>query len=586
MSHVGCSRRRGGQLVRILLISPDTPSENIASCGTTWGRVVDLGMAGQTAYHQWSQLLQCEVEKLPKLDVEDFRRVRESLFSGFDRVRDAYGLDWWELLSIDFHQRLERILKLQKLAGQIEPGTEIGVTQTCPDTVVLQRLLRTRIQILAKSNATWERIRHYTDVASKFSLRDLLQIFGDKFDAGYRLRRHTAGRRKPLQGPVVLLPSAYVNASRMLMRYARTLPEENFLLVTTRPSGWIADPPSNVAVAKLASYVRRGKPRQEFEILRRQLYELQQELRDREEFAVLADLGLLNALPRMLLVGLEIRNAWLNLLADEPIKGVLCGDDANSRTLMPLLLAAGRGLPILSCHHGALDGRYRFRRVHPGILLAKSRMEKNYLVTSCGVAREKVELTPPHSDSFPSAPTLARPSSIVFFSEPYEILGGRCKEFYRDVLPPLADIASQHDLELVVKLHPMESIRERRGFVEAALSPAQSQRTRVVDRPLSDELFAQIWFAVTVVSTTALDCALRQVPCFLCQWLDNSNYQYQEQFLKSGVGMALASPAEIPGIPRSLKNHFRGSGREFWGPASTVGLQQLLRKRETMAAAV
>jgi hypothetical protein len=213
-------------------------------------------------------------------------------------------------------------------------------------------------------------------------------------------------------------------------------------------------------------------------------------------------------------------------------------------------------------------------------------MEKKYLVTSCGVAREKVELAPPHSDSFLPPPTLARPSSIVFFSEPYEILGGRCKEFYRDVLPPLADIASQHDLELVVKLHPMESIRERRSFVEAVLSPPQRQCTRVVDRPLSDDLFAQTWFAVTVVSTTAVDCALRQVPCFLCQWLDNSNYQYQEQFLKSGVGTALASPAEIPGIPRALKHHFRGSGSEFWGPASTVALQRLLRKRETMAAAV
>ena len=56
--------------------------------------------------------------------------------------------------------------------------------------------------------------------------------------------------------------------------------------------------------------------------------------------------------------------------------------------------------------------------------------------------------------------------SIVFFSEVYEISGGgRAKEFYRDVLPPLADLAIQEHCQLVVKLHPAESLAERQGFV-------------------------------------------------------------------------------------------------------------------------
>src|SRR5439155_21103732 len=61
---------------------------------------------------------------------------------------------------------------------------------------------------------------------------------------------------EPSRSPVVLMPSAYVNVSRMAIAYASTVPEMDFLLVATRRSGWLAEPSANVTVAKLASYAR------------------------------------------------------------------------------------------------------------------------------------------------------------------------------------------------------------------------------------------------------------------------------------------------------------------------------------------
>lgn len=375
----------------------------------------------------------------------------------------------------------------------------------------------------------------------------------------------------------------------MLMQYATALPELDFLLVATRNSGRIASFPGNVRVSSLASYAGATSVREEYEGLLRRWYDLKIKLRQSKEFALLFDLGALDLFSKLLSVGLEIRNAWISVFADEPISSVLCGDDANPRTRIPVLLSASRGLPTLSCHHGAIDGRYRFRRVHPGILLAKSRMEYDYLVRSCGVSPEKLEIVAPAFDPLAPTAAAANPTSIVFFSEPYEISGGRCKEFYRDLLPPLAELAVRHNCELVIKLHPMESLHERQRFAEAALSKDQLQRSRVISGPLDGELLAQTWFAVTVLSTTAIDCARRHIPCFLCQWLDNSNYDYQKQFLKFGAATVLRSPEDLLTIPSQLETYSWPEKSDLWEANSDKRLERLLqgsqRAKDVLASA-
>jgi hypothetical protein len=305
--------------VRILLIAPTTRSEAVAACGIGWDRVVDLGIAGHCSYRQWSNQLQCRVDILPKTDAGDFQRIRALFFSGFGRMMDDHGLDWWELLSLDFHQKLEQILRVQKLAKEMGPRDDVFVTQPCFEAAILNRLLHRHVRYVSKGNAAWDRVTHYASVASKFSVGELWQILGDKYDAGYRFRSYVAQRKTRSERPVILLPSAYVNASRMLTQYATALPELDFLLVATRNSGRVASFPGNVRVSSLASYARATSVREEYEGLLRCWHDLKIKLRQNKEFALLFDLGALDAFPKLLSVGLEIRNAWINVFADEPI---------------------------------------------------------------------------------------------------------------------------------------------------------------------------------------------------------------------------------------------------------------------------
>jgi hypothetical protein len=177
-------------------------------------------------------------------------------------------------------------------------------------------------------------------------------------------------------------------------------------------------------------------------------------------------------------------------------------------------------------------------------------------------------------------------SSIVFFSEPYALDGGRCREFYRELIPPLADLALRMNRELVVKLHPMESLWERRKFVNSALARRHRDNVRIVEGLLSEQLLDRTSFAITVQSTAAVDCTIRGIPVFVCAWLDYSCYGYLEQFIRFHAGMPLRSPAEIASIPSLLGNFSAADPDDLWRTISPEKLKQLLIDPLKMAVAV
>jgi hypothetical protein len=223
-------------------------------------------------------------------------------------------------------------------------------------------------------------------------------------------------------------------------------------------------------------------------------------------------------------------------------------------------------------------------RVRADVFLAKGRMEHEYTVRNCGVEAVKVKIGAPLVNV---RTTSAQPKRfIVFFSEPYEIVGGRCSEFYKEILPRLAGIASATGHELVVKLHPFESRRERVRLINAVLSERERDVTRVVAGPLSDELLEEAWCAVTVLSTTAVDCTLRGIPVFLCEWLDCSQYGYSQQFAKFGAGTALNSPNDIRQIPALIKNFKPTNITDLCNPITAEDLEELLSGSVVMAEAV
>jgi hypothetical protein len=490
--------------------------------------------------------------------IEDFDSIRQLLHAGRNQLLDEIGLDWWDLVSVLIYPELRDAVLLRRLVEQFDATTELYATrQAWPATgvgLLLQRPLRTFANTSRSSH-----FRHYSDVLRRFSFDQLAQIFLDKYDLRYRWRSRFAARRRGLPGPFVLLPSAYTNVSRMASAYASMLPEQSFLLIATRRSGTHFDPAPNVICASLAAYAGKTEPKAEYLELLGKWRNLQPNLKRLPEIDLLFRAGQMESFPNHFRDGLTIRNAWRNVLSEERISAVMCGDDSNIYTRLPVLLARQQGIPTLDFHHGALDGRFLLKELPSDLYLAKGEMERDYLVRICRLPAERVMLAgPPLPRSIPAHKHVEkeRPEDesplILFFSEPYEVGRLRTEDVYRELLPPLARLAGKFGRRLVVKLHPFESRAERMELVAKVMPPENAALVDVLDGPFTPELVARAWFAVTVESTVVIDCSLLGVPCFLCEWLNYSPYGYNDQYARFGVGRILNSPEQLNEIPRLL----------------------------------
>jgi hypothetical protein len=573
--------------VKILLIHPEDDLEKGAWTNLPWDQIVDLGLGGINTYERWGRRFRCPVRSLNTLrnGFDDLMQVRSLLGLGCGQLIDEQGLDWWEILSILFTEQIEAIILMQRFAETLRSEDEVYFSRPSLHASLLEHLLRGRVQV-SVMNRTEQRkgIGHYLRLCRRLSPAQITDIFWDKYDPGYQFRSHFPRRRKSLKAPVVLLPSAYVNVSRTGLAYAQTFPEEKFLLMATRQSGWVENLPPNVSAARLSCYAAPQDGDGEVEKLCAMWRSLLAELLYIAEFRIMKVLGYLDDFPQKLRHALEVRDAWSNVVDTEPVQAVLCADDSNPYTRIPLLLARNRGLPNIACHHGALDGRYIFKRSHADVILAKGRMEEDYLVRS-GVLREKILIGAPATSSGAirrdPADDGAFRAYILFISEAYEVGNGRGEEFYRDILPPLADLAINTGRKLIVKLHPVESRNERKRILDRILSPRQESVTRMVHGSMKEELFARAWFGITVLSTVATECAMRRIPCFLCKWLEFWPADYIDQFVRFGVGIALNHPGEINKIPDYLESYISDPSvmENCWQPADVKGFSRLLASR-------
>src|SRR5205823_15064540 len=138
-----------------------------------------------------------------------------------------------------------------------------------------------------------------------------------------------------------------------------------------------------------------------------------------------------------------------------------------------------------------LDGRFLLKTLPSDVYLAKTEMEKDYLVRMCGLSADRIVLgaMPANPRAQPPRADGPRPN-IVYFSEPYESVGGRPDQVYRELLPALGRLARENGRTLVLKLHPFENVQERRRFVDAALGRETGCKVEIVSGPLSAELLA------------------------------------------------------------------------------------------------
>ena len=542
--------------MRTLLLHPeDTPLRGPWS-RQRWDLIVDLGKSSLFSEEEWSCRCGCPILRAEtfRARVPDAKAVRQIFSFGRGQLLDEEGIDWWDLTSLLIAPEVHSLLTINRLAAALDSKSEIWATRRGESVTLLECLLKVSIRNFG--SGPWDRMQsrtaHYASLLRRFSAAQFTEILLDKYDSGYQWRSRLSAPPEKCSKPVVLLPSAYGNVSRMVSAYAHMLPSQAFLMIATRESAKRFTVAANISVRDLAAYAKGQFPAGEIEALLARWTNLKADLQSVPELRLLDRAGVLNRFPGWIRDGLCARNAWREVLEREPVCCVLCGDDSNLFTRLPVLLAARRGIPTVDFHHGAFDGRYLLKELPCDLYLAKNEMERDYLLRVCGLPAERVALGAPSTTvSSRKIGDTNRPSAI-FFSEPYEVAGMRADEVYREILPPLLQVCRGNGLSLSVKLHPFESPAQREKIVREVLGSENSRSVRVIDGPLTQELLAQARFGLTVESTTVIDCLVNGVCCFLCGWLSLSPYEYAQQYARFGVGEVLDSASQMESIPRRL----------------------------------
>jgi hypothetical protein len=576
--------------MKVLFLHPEDDPWHGEWAGQRWDLIVDQGYASSFAYEEWSRRLGARALSIFQFagQTEGYRWVNHVIESGRGRLLDRMGVDWWEMLAMESHQALHLLYLFNQLRAELI-GDRIELAASRPHlfTRILEQTSgKSVFYFQGTSRSLLSRAGRMLRSARKLRSAQMIEIAFDKWDAGYRLRRYfTKHKRARLAQPAVLMPSAYSNVTRSALAYVERLPHRQFLLTTTRRNALLDRLPGNVAVTPLAAYVLPfSAVRVEAAELQKAWEVFQRTMRsDVEEFRHASYTGLWDYFPVHLEHGLRLREAWKHLLDCEPITGVLCGDDLNYHTRLPLILAHLSDRNAVYCSHGALDGGFLFKMPLADCFLVKGEMERDYLQSVRAVDTQKILLGAPGRNTFVDQEN-RRSGAVVFFSQPYEVEGGRVDEIYRELLPHLSSVARGSGHRLIIKLHPFESKRARRALAASILPADVCNQVEIVGDVPPEEVIARTWCGVAVDSSVAVECALRRVPFFLCGWLDFGGMGYLRQFARFGVGQVLTTPESLEQIPAMVANYRAEPAAlaRLWHEADPAQLDEVLFGRRQM----
>lgn len=571
--------------MKVLLLHPDDTPLRRECAGSRWDLMVDLGFAGAGVYEEWSRQTGCRVITLHQFGSQDsFRWVKQGLALGRGRLLDRLGLDWWEILAPCAYQEHQALYRVEQLRREIGQGpVELVATRAHSYAQLLSLVTGWPVRYLIAEPAGVRRlVSRVVAVAQNLRPSQMVEIAFDKWDSTFQLRsRITKHRRVRSKEPVMLLPSAYSNVTRTQLAYAAQLQNRHFLLATTRRSGESKDLPANVDSVPLSAYAETSADTtietagliSAWSVLKTQLGQI-------EELRVGFQARLWDYFTPHLETGMRLRDAWRVLMRTEPVSGVLCGDDLNYHTRLPLILARSHGARAVYCSHGALDGGLLFKKSYADLSLVKGEMERDYMLQVSDIEPERVEIAAPAEDRH----AMERESSgdassgaIVLFSQPYEMGGGRTREIYREVLGPLLRVAQQLNRRIILKLHPFESRRGRARLLRSVLAGDEIERIEISSSPAS-EVLPRTFLGIGLDSSVAVECAQREIPYFLCGWLDFGGFGYLRQFARFGVASVLETPDEIFSIPQRLAEFKpdRAKIERMWRPADDLRLDHFL----------
>jgi hypothetical protein len=545
--------------MKVLLVHPEDYPGTGAWARQRWDLIVDLAFAGPSIYEEWSRQCSSRVISLHHFagQTESYRWIGETLERGRGKLPDRFGLDWWELLSVLSFHEMHGFYLVRKLRKEIGfRDVELAGTRPHLYSELLSETLGLRVKYFERPRTgLGVQVSRKLRAFRTFHFPQLMEIAFDKWDGDYRLRRHfSQARRAKLKDSAVLLPSAYSNVTRTVLEYAKLFPDRRFLLAITRRSASAAALPENVSCVPLGAYAVSSKATDDETAQLRSAWEsfCESTLQTSQELQTMARAGFWRSVPSWLRIGLRARDAWQQILDCEPIEAVLCADDLNVMTRLPLVLANRAGLGAIQTHHGALDGGFLFKKPYAKVHLVKGEMERDYLQGTGSVNPRSIRVGSP---STPMQPTeRGSNGDLVFFSQPSEVDGGRMLDIYRELLPRLCSVADTLGRRVIVKLHPFESRKDRQRLVDCVLTERERTLVRISTAPAS-EVIDRTWGGIGLDSTVAIECALKRVPYFLCGWLDFTGIGYLRQFVKYGVGILLEQPADIMSIPEVVASY-------------------------------
>ena len=568
--------------MNILLLHPEDSIDGDAWNSERWDLIVDLGYVSRATYAEWSRLAKSKVLSIYEYagQIDGYRWVNQVFEQGRHRLLDRAGLDWWDILAMEKYQELHTLYQFQQLRREIGAGAiELAATRRHPAALIAEQVLGGPLRLFktAKSGAV-NRIARAVKSARNLRPAQISEIVLDKWDSGYRLRRQLARHSgEKVWEPSILLPSAYSNVTRAVLGYAVALPDRRFLLATTRKNAEPQTVPPNVKVVSLAAYVQPPATMlEEVKQLKERWKSFSENMqKESDEFRQASRAGVWAYFPPHLEQGVRLREAWTRLLETEPIAGVLCGDDLNYHTRLPLILARKIGLNTIYCSHGALDGGFFFKTPYADTFLVKGEMERDYLRKAAVIAEDQIVVGAP--GPVPSISS-RKGDAIVFFSQPYEVIGGRADAIYREIIPRLYFAAKAAGRKLIIKLHPFESKRLREKFVNLALPDRAVDAVEIIEGASAEGIMSRAWCGVTVDSSVAVECALKQIPFFLCGWLDFTGLEYLAQFTRFGVAHVLRTPEEIEQIPDIVRNYRPDPAalEKLWNPADPNRLDEVM----------
>ena len=239
--------------MKILLLHPEDAFAHQCS-SHRWDLVVDLGRAPRGTYANWRDQAGCPVISLYDYaeEIDDLYYLRDLLRLGLGYVVDQWGIDWWDIFSLEIASAIQGAVLIERLAKDLPLNSELYSTRADFVALALNRLLGGRATCLGgRMQSMGHRLRRHYETFSQLGGSKLLQFCEDKFDADHSIRRRFAPRRGNSGQPVVLVPSAYVNVTRTALAYAGLLPLQQFMLVVARRSGFPASTPPNVMAASL-----------------------------------------------------------------------------------------------------------------------------------------------------------------------------------------------------------------------------------------------------------------------------------------------------------------------------------------------